>query len=185
MRGSRSSIRRDSMKAPLALLHTRPAPVAIARIVSAGMAALVVFVTSAVLTPAVRGEFAALQTAAILLATAGGLSLALGVSVAVGARAQAARHAPRLSLLGALALGAVLVPVAVAVAGPVGLGRSTAVAVALVAAVAAAYAGLQGIPIGLGRTTLYGLADVVRAVASLAAVAAALAAGMRSPGGLL
>jgi len=173
------------MKAPLSLLHTRPAPVAIARIVSAAMAALVVFVTSAVLTPGVRGEFAALQTAAILLATAGGLSLALGVSVAVGARPDSARQATFVSLLGSLVLAAVLVPVGLAVAGPVGISDGAATAVALVAAVAAAYAGLQGVPIGLGRTGLYGATDVVRALASLAALAIGLAVGMRSPGGLV
>src|SRR3954454_10945211 len=131
MRGSRSSIRPDSMKRPQALLRARATPVAVARIASAVMAAVVVFVTSAVLSPALRGEFAALQTAAILLATAGGLSLALGVSVVVGARAQAARHAAVLSVIGALVLGVVLVPLALALAGALGLDRSTAVALAL------------------------------------------------------
>jgi O-antigen/teichoic acid export membrane protein len=173
------------MKAPLALLGTRPAPVALARIVSAAMAAVLVFVTSAVLTPAVRGEFAALQTAAILLATTGGLSLSLGVSVAVGARADTARQATLVSLLGSLLLGAVLVPIGIALAGPLGISQATATAVGLVAAVVAAYAGLQGVPIGLGRTALYGATDVVRAVGSLLAVAVALAAGVRSPGGLV
>src|SRR5436305_14973577 len=171
MRGSRSSIREDSMKRPQALLRARAAPVAIARIVSASMAALLLFVTSAVLTPAVRGEFAALQSAAILLATAGGLSLALGISVAVGDREDTARHATLVSVLGALALGVILVPVGLALSGPLGIDHTAATAVALVAAVAAAYAGLQGLPIGLGRTTLYGVVDVARSVVSLAAVA--------------
>src|SRR4051794_32637113 len=185
MRGSRSSIREDSRKRPQAVLRARATPVAVARIVSASMAAMLVFVTSAVLTPALRGEFAALQTAAILLATAGGLSLALGISVAVGGRADTARHATLVSVLGALALGVVLVPVGLVLAGPLGLSHSTATAVALVAAVVAAYAGLQGLPIGLGRTTLYGVVDVVRSGTSLVAVAIALAAGMRSPGELV
>lgn len=168
-----------------ALLRSRPAPVAMARIVSAAMAALVVFVTSAVLTPAVRGEFAALQSAALLLATAGGLSLALGVSVAVGARADTARHATAVTLGAAAVLAVLLVPLGLVLAGPAGISDATATAVALVAATAAAYAGLQGVPIGLGRTARYGVGDVVRAVTSLAAVAIGLAAGLRSPGALV
>src|SRR5947208_16771493 len=128
MRGSRSSIREDSRKRPRALLAARATPVAVARIVSAGMAAVLVFLTSAVLTPALRGEFAALQTAAILLATAGGLSLALGVSVAVGGRESTARHATLISTLGAVALGLVLVPVGLALAGPLGVSDGTATA---------------------------------------------------------
>jgi len=185
MRGSRSSILADSRKAPLALLRARVTPIAVARIVSAAMAALVVFVTSAVLTPAVRGEFAALQAAAILLATAGGLSFALGVSVATGARADSARQATLVALLESLALGALLVPAGLALAGPLGVSDGEAVAVAVAAAALAAYAALQGVPVGLGRLVLYGVTDVVRAVASVAAVGAALAAGVRSPGGLV
>jgi O-antigen/teichoic acid export membrane protein len=169
----------------LPLLRTRAAPVAAARIVSAGLAALIVFVTSAVLTTSTRGEFAALQTAAVLLATLGGLSLALGVSIVVGERAEAARPAALLSLLGALALGVVLVRVGLLAAGPLGVSRATATAVALTAATISAYGGLQGIAVGLGRMRYYGGADVARALAAVIAVIAALAAGVRAPGALV
>lgn len=149
------------------------------------MAAVVVFVTSAVLTPAVRGEFAALQTAAILIAAAGGISIGLGVSVAVGAREDAARHGAVVALLAGAVLAAVLTPIALAVAHPIGISDGAAVAVALTGAAVAAYGGLQGIPIGLGRLARYGAVDVGRAVTCLLAIVAALAAGLRAPGALV
>lgn len=149
------------------------------------MAAVVVFVTSAVLTPAVRGEFAALQTGAILVAAAGGISLGLGVSVAVGAREDAARHGAAIALAGGLVLAAVLTPVALAVADPIGIGESAAIAVALAGAAVAAYGGLQGIPIGLGRLARYGAIDVTRAITGLLAITVGLAAGLRAPGSLV
>jgi len=150
--------------------------------VSAGLAALIVFVSSAVLTPSVRGEFAALQTAAILAATVGGLSLALGISVVVGQRGAAARPAAALGIAGSLVLAVVLVPAGLLAAPALGVGGATATAVALTAATVAAYGALLGIAVGLGRMAYYGGADVARAVAAMIAVVIALAAGVRSPG---
>jgi O-antigen/teichoic acid export membrane protein len=169
----------------LGLVRSRATPIAVARIVSAGLAAVLVFVTSAVLSPATRGEFAALQTAVILLATTAGLSLPLGVSVVVGARADTSRQAALASLAGSVVIAVLFVPLGLAVAGPTGITQGTATAVALLAATTAGYGGLQGIPIGLGRTRPYAVSDVVRSICSLAAIAIGLGAGVRSPGALV
>ena len=169
----------------LSLLRARAAPVAVARVLSAGLAALIVFVTSAVLTTGGRGEFAALQTAAVLVATVGGLSLALGVSLVVGEHRAAARPAAGLALLCAGALAVVLVPLGLVFAGTLGVSDATATGVVLVGATIAAYGGLQGLAIGTGRMRIYGAADVARATCAMAGVVVALAAGVRSPGTLV
>ena len=166
-----------------ALGASRTSPVAASRVAVAGLAALLVFLTSAVLAPAARGELAVLQSAGLLIATVGGGSLALGVSVVVGRRAGAARGMAGLAGLFALALGALLL--VVAVLRPGGLDLGTGLAVVTAAVLLALYGGLQGIPIGLGALRAYAGADLARGVVSLAAVAVALALGVRDPVALL
>ena len=152
---------------------------------SAGLAALIVLVTSAVLTPSTRGEFAALQAGAVLLAAAGGLSLALGVSIVVGRDERAVPRAAALALLSSLLLAAVLTPIAAALADPLGLTTGTAVSATLVGAAIAGYGALQGIPIGLNRMGAYAVADITRATVSVVAIGIALIAGVREPAALL
>jgi O-antigen/teichoic acid export membrane protein len=167
------------------LLRSRASPVAASRIVAAGLAAVVVLLTSAVLSPAGRGELAALQAAALLLAAAGGGSLSLGVSIVVGKDATAAGRATALALAASTLLAAVLTPLAAALAGTLGVSTSAAVVTALVAATVAGYGTLQGLPIGLGRMLPYAFGEGARAVTSLTAIGVGLAAGVRSPGALL
>lgn len=159
--------------------------VAASRVGAAALSAVVVLVTSAVLSPAGRGELAALQTAAVLLAAVGGGSLALGISVVVGRDERETRSVGLLALgtgaLLALALGGL----GALVAHAVGVSIGTAVATGLVAGALAGYGALQGLPIGLGRMRDYAIADVARAAVALAAVAAGMAAGVRSPGELV
>jgi O-antigen/teichoic acid export membrane protein len=146
---------------------------------------VVVLLTSAVLSPAGRGELAALQAAALLLATAGGGSLSLGVSIVVGKDEAAAARAGALALATSALLAAVLTPLAAALAGPLGVSTTAAVVTALVAATIAGYGTLQGLPIGLGRMLPYAFGEGARAATSLTAIGIGLAAGVRTPGALL
>lgn len=158
---------------------------AAARVGAAGLAAVIVLLTSATMSPSGRGEFAALQAAALLLAAGGGLSLALGISVVVGKDEHAAPRAAAVGLLSSLLLAAILTPVAAALAGPLGIDQSTAVAAALVGATIAGYGSLQGLSIGLDRMHRYAGAEVARSVTSLTAIAVALVAGTRNPATLV
>jgi O-antigen/teichoic acid export membrane protein len=167
------------------VLRGRSSPVAASRVAAAGLAALLVFVTSAVLSPAARGELAALQSAGILLATLGGGSLALGVSVVVGERAGMARSMAALSALASLALAAVLVLLALTLTPAAGVALTSGLAAVAAAAALAWYGALQGVPIGLGALRAYAGADLARAVVSVAAVGIALALGSRDPAVLL